>query len=151
MRLQTSGGGDRAELERQADMARERLVGRLDAIDRKRHELLDLRIQLRRHIDEVRLGAGALLSGALVVAALRIQASQRGRQRIREERWRALGRLWKHPERVARRRRSFWAVALGNLAVAIATFVVAEGARKLVEGRRRLPRAPLPPAEAFGV
>jgi hypothetical protein len=146
-----SEDGIRAELEREADLARERLLGKLDAIDKRRQELFDFRLQLRRHADQIRFGAAAVLTAALMVTGLRALVVERRRARLPRERARAVERLWKHPERVAQRRRPLWEIVAANVVVAVTTFIAAEAAWRLVDGRRHLPRAPLPPVEEFGV
>ena len=151
MKLTVSEDGIRAELEREADRTRERLMHRLDVLDKRRHELFDIRVQLKKHADQIKFGGAAVLSMAVAVTALRFYAAQRRREKIREERWLALRRLWTHPERVAQRRRSLATTVALNVAVAVTTFIAAEGGWRLVEGKRRLPRAPSPPVEAFGV
>lgn len=116
-------------------------LGRLVAeLDRRRHELLDLRLQVRKHPGLViaAAGAAALLLGGLVgVAVRRRRQHERPTTRAREAR-RALARLLDHPERVA---------AEPNLALKIATAAgVAAGsvvARRLAERfvARAAPRA----------
>ena len=90
-------------------------LGRLVAeLDRRRHELLDVKLQVRRHpgVVIVAAGAAALLLGGLVGMAIRKRRQQaRPTTRVREAR-RALARLLDHPERVA---------AEPNVAIKIAT------------------------------
>jgi hypothetical protein len=151
MKSTASQDGIRAELERQADLARARLLGTLDAIDKRRHELFDVRMQLRRHGAQIRFGAAAVLTAAFLASGLRALSTQRRRDRMGRERLRAAGRLWRHPERLALRRRPLWETIAANVVIAIVAFAAAEATWQVVDGRRRLPRAPLPPVEEFGV
>lgn len=115
-------------------------LGRLVAeLDRRRHDLLDVRLQVRKHpgIVLAAAGAAALLLGGLVGMAVRKRRQHaRPTTRAREAR-RALARLLDHPERVA---------AEPNLAVKIAAAAgVAAGsavARRVAERlvARAMPR-----------
>jgi len=106
-------------------------LGRLVAeLDRRRHELLDVRLQVRKHPGVVIAAAGvaALLVGGMVGMAFRKRRQHaRPATRARETR-RALARLLDHPERVANE---------PNVAMRIATAAgVAAGtvvARRLAE------------------
>ncbi len=82
------------------EMLRQDLGSLLSELDRRRRELLDLRLQARRHpvVVAVAAGAAALMLGGLLAAAVRRR--RRPPRRIREAR-RALARLLDHPERVA--------------------------------------------------
>jgi hypothetical protein len=79
-------------------------LGRLVAeLDRRRHELLDVKLQVRKHPGLVIAAAGvaALLLGGMVGVAVRKRRQHaRPTARARETR-RALARLLDHPERVA--------------------------------------------------
>jgi hypothetical protein len=71
-------------------------------LDRRRRELLDVRLQMRRHpmVVVAAGGAAALLLGAAVALLLRQRRHRRQpTTRVREAR-RALARLLDHPERV---------------------------------------------------
>lgn len=106
-------------------------LGRLVAeLDRRRHELTDVKLQIRKHpaVVIVAAGAAALILGGLVGMAIR-NRRQHARPTIRaRDTRRALSRLIDHPERVA---------AEPNLAMKIATAAgVAAGsavARRLAE------------------
>ncbi|HET6439769.1 MAG TPA: hypothetical protein VFG59_17010 [Anaeromyxobacter sp.] len=85
------------------DLLRREVGSLVTELDRRRHEMLDLRLQARRH-PLVVLFAGT--AAALVLAGL-LSSTLRGRSRrkrpgarARETR-RALGRLLEHPQRVA--------------------------------------------------
>jgi hypothetical protein len=93
-----------ADKEAKIERARARLDGLVTEIDRRRHELMDVRLQLRKHtllVALVATGAAAIITTtALLVARSRRQRnSVWGRwKRVRE----ALARMTEHPESVAR-------------------------------------------------
>jgi len=127
-----SFNGARHELELRADVARDRLLETIGAIDRKRHEVLDWKLQLRQHAGQVVvvsvavLGVVAAAVGAGFYRAKMLAAHRRG------ERVRALERFWEHPERMAARRTRPIQAALLSLFV---VFVSAATAR-MVRARR---------------
>jgi hypothetical protein len=72
-------------------------------LDRRRHELLDVRLQMRRHPAVTVVAASALalvLGGALALAVRGRRQRRRPAARARQVRH-ALARLLAHPERVA--------------------------------------------------
>jgi hypothetical protein len=89
-------------IEAEVDAVRNELTTLVAELDRRRHELFDVRLQLRRHVLPVVLttvvGAAAL-AGAVALGIRRSRYRRtlpvRGR-RVRE----AVGRLLDHPERV---------------------------------------------------
>ncbi len=85
------------------DVLRRDLGSIVAELDRRRHEMLDVRLQARRHPVVVVIAAGgaALVVGGLVALAIR-QSRERRRptRRVREAR-RAIARLLDHPHRVA--------------------------------------------------
>lgn len=77
----------------------------LGELDRRRRELFDVGLQVRRHPVAVAVGgaAAALLAGGLLAVAIRGRR-QRRRPAVRaREARRALARLLEHPDRVAAR------------------------------------------------
>ncbi|AUX26802.1 hypothetical protein SOCEGT47_073720 [Sorangium cellulosum] len=95
--------GQREVFERRADELRERLFHTIEALDQRRHALLDVKTQVRRHGAGVVTGGLmlAIMGGAVVIALVQ-EARARG-ERLRRERVRALVRFWKHPDWVAPR------------------------------------------------
>lgn len=90
------------EIEREVNEIRDRLTVIVQDLDRRRHELTDWRLQLRRHRSLVIIMAGSVV---LLGAGLAAYASWHRRQqrliprttRLRQ----ALTRMERHPERVA--------------------------------------------------
>jgi hypothetical protein len=84
--------------------ARARLGRLLAELSKRRHELTDVRLQLRRHFKAIAVTAGGLVAAtaSLVVIGLRQRASRK-RLPARARRLRAaFGRMVAHPERVGR-------------------------------------------------
>src|SRR5207249_196310 len=99
------------ELEHRADVARARLLGTLDELDRRRHELFDWKLQLRRHSGEVLGTLGGIVAGVALTAGIVAYRVSSRERRLRRERWHAFDRLWRHPERVAARQTMLGAAA----------------------------------------
>jgi hypothetical protein len=135
---------DREDLERRADAVRDRLVRAVGALGRKRDGLRDVRLQVRRHLALAALVGGALavgLGGA--VAAVVLRASNASARR-RRERWRALTRSFRHPERVARGgTESIGASVVKRVLGGVLTAIGVQLARHAMEGL-------LPPRDAGG-
>ena len=91
----------REELERQANLVRSRLLDTIDAIDRRRHAMTDVRHQVRKHALPVGIGTGVLVLGIAAGIAYAVHRVGTRDERRRRDRYRALGALWNHPERVA--------------------------------------------------
>jgi hypothetical protein len=142
--------GSRRELEHEADLARARLLGTIGELDRRRHELLDLRLQIRRHASDVLAAVGGLLIGIGATAALLVYRERRHERHIREERLRAVVRLWRHPERIAARRNAT-ATVLRLALVALATMATTTFGTRQLDRIRRRPRLPAHPIEPLGL
>lgn len=92
---------ERKELERRADLIRSRLATTLEALDTRRHELLDPRYQFREHARGTIVAAvGVVVSLIGGLAAAYYHSRETARHPFRT-RWRALVRAWQHPERLA--------------------------------------------------
>ena len=138
--------GQREEFERKADELRDRLLHTIEAIDRRRHALLDVKTQVRRHGAGVAAGGLllAIMGGAAVIALIR-QARARD-ERLRGERVRALVRSWRHPDWVAPRGKPSVPREIGRkILVGAASFVamqlIRRGIRLTLAPRRREVRA----------
>jgi hypothetical protein len=142
--------GAREHLEREADLVRARLLGTIGELDRRRHELLDLKLQIRRHAGDLLSIVGGLLMGIGSTAAVLVLREHRRERRVRQERIRAVARLWRHPERIASKKSALGA-ALRMALVAFAAVATTTIGTRQIERLRRRPRLPAPPKELLGV
>jgi hypothetical protein len=142
--------GARYELEHEADMTRARLLRTIDALDRKRRELFDFKLQLRRHTGDIVSAAGGLLIGAGATAAVVLYRRHRHERRVRQERVRAIARLWQHPERIAARQ-SMLGTAVRLVLVVVATMATTTLGTHQLERIRKKPRLPAHPVEPLGL
>ena len=115
---------DRERLEREANLVRGRLATTLDVLDKRRHDLMDVKLQVRRFATPIALGGGligfALLTG---IGYLGYRIATIGERR-RRERAHVLQRMWNHPERVARYKNPPMLLEIGRkLLVGTVTYV----------------------------
>ena len=94
-------------LEREANQMRERLLGTLGELDHRRHAVRDhpselVRRKLVVYRRPIAMAVGAVVLGLASVLSWSVYRLATREPRRREERWAALRRIWKHPERVAR-------------------------------------------------
>jgi hypothetical protein len=99
----TVGVSTEAEIEREIDEVRRRLDKSLAELDRRRHELMDVRLQVTKHPQAVLIAGGAvvLLVGAVWLAARNSRREPEPVRKARRLRF-AFSRAAEHPERVAR-------------------------------------------------
>jgi hypothetical protein len=123
------------EIERDIDFMRTRLDRSLAELDRRRHELTDIKLQMRKH-PAVFFGAGAVVLlglGGVGFAVYRSRKRSRKREELPEKAKRfriAIGRAVDQPERVARRsERPAWEKIL----TAVGTAIAVNLAKKMVE------------------
>jgi hypothetical protein len=118
------------EIEREIEHLRTRLDRSLAELDRRRHELADIRLQMRKH-PRVFIGTGAfvaLLLGGVAFAVWR--GNQRERPMAKAHRLRiAFGRAVEHPEKVARGDAPVWEKVLA----AVGTTIAVSLAKKLLD------------------
>ena len=115
----------REELEREAERTRARLLETLDVLDRRRHDLLDVRKQVEDHFAPVAsaIAIAVLFLGGAIGVAIHDAIDRRrhkGRARVR-----ALARLWQHPDRALRVEEKSFAGELGRKVLMTALSVVA--------------------------
>ena len=126
-----TNGHDREALAARANAVRARLVETAEALDRRRREALDVRLQLRRHAGALSVAAGALavtLIGGGVLLTLRLGARRRGERRLR-----VLRNLVGLVARDTRSAPPPWLVATGrSLAVSLVSAAVAGVLRSAV-------------------
>jgi hypothetical protein len=127
----SSNGDARQHLMVRANEARSRLLHTIDQLDRRRHEALDLRLQLQRHFLQLVLtGAVLFLAtvGAVVLVGQYIAGATRRRRR---DRWRLARRVWLHPDRALRSEQPSLLRAFGqSLLLAILGAAVTQPARR---------------------
>lgn len=132
--------GQRADFERRADELRDRLMHTIEALDRRRHVLVDVRSRVRRHGPEV-LAGGLLLAiagGAAVIALIKEVRARN--ERPGGERLRALVRFWRHPEWVAPRGKPSVSREIGRrILVGMASYVAMQLIRRGVRLTLALP------------
>jgi hypothetical protein len=120
------------------DTLRNELGGLVAELDRRRHEALDVGLQVRRHpmlVATVATVAALLLGGAIALAVRGQRRRRRPTVRAREAR-RALLRLFDHPDRVAAEPSIPHKLA-GAVSVALATALAKRLVERNVPPRRR--------------
>lgn len=118
------------------DVLRHELGGLVAELDRRRHEALDLRLQVRRHpilVAAVASVAALLVGGAIAVVVREARERRRPVARARDVR-NALSRLVDHPRRVAAE------PSISNkIATAVGVALATALAKRLLD--RSIPRA----------
>jgi hypothetical protein len=110
------------ELEHEVEGIRGNMTGIVKELDRRRHEWLDWRLQLRRHRTVLTLATAGLLlafGGALAIFVRNKRRRQRPLDKVRRLR-EAVSRMIEHPEHVARPQPSIGKKALAAAASAAA-------------------------------
>jgi len=130
----SQGGRSRDELLHEADAVRARLFETVGRLDRRRHEALDLKLQLQRHASM--LAAAALIvlviTGSTVGFALSRLPGAAARRR--RDRWRLARSVWRRPDRALRATRGpFFVEALRGVAMSIITMALTSPARRIVQ------------------
>jgi hypothetical protein len=118
------------EIEREIEHLRTRLDRSLAELDRRRHELTDVKLQMRKH-PQVFIGAGAavaLLLGGIGFAVWRSRKREELPNKARRIRI-AFGRASDEPEKVARGEAPAWEKILAAVGTTIAVSVT----KKLLE------------------
>ncbi|HEX8795669.1 MAG TPA: hypothetical protein VF765_32185 [Polyangiaceae bacterium] len=139
-------GKSREDLARQANQVRSKLLHTVEVLDQRRHEALDLKLQLQRHVRQVVALAGLALlltSGAVALAVYRMSTSS---ERRRRDRRRLARQMWTNPGRVLRssRRegRPFMVEVFRSVLLGLATTVLMLPARRgitlLLEERKKI-------------
>lgn len=124
----------RDELVHQADAVRERLVHTVRLLDERRHEALDLKYQLQRHVKRV-AATGLLLvlatAGAVVFVTHRISTAAARRRR---DRWRLARTVWRNPARALRAERGpIHEEALRSVALSLVTMILTTPVRNMMK------------------
>ena len=140
---------ERERLEREANLVRARLATTIDVLDRRAHEAVDVKLQVRRNIVPIAITAGTIGAAILGGIGWGIYRIATRDSRRRHERLVAARRTWRHPERVGRYKSAPVHVEIGRkLLVGVATSLGMMLLKRLLlrpAERRVLAPAPLPP------
>jgi hypothetical protein len=123
------------ELTLQANATRNRLLKTVEELDRKRHDVLDVKKQVKEHIAPIAVTGGVIVVGLSSLIGLAIFRALHAAERKRAERKKMLFRLWNHPERAARKQpTSFFGQLLRSVALGLASTVIMIPARRAIAG-----------------
>jgi hypothetical protein len=129
---QGTAGVDRNPRQLETEIAglRDELGALVAELDRRRHEALDIRLQLRRHAGPIAaVGAGVVATLAGLISLARWRAQRRNRLTARASRLReGIARMVERPERVATQQ-----TMPGQVLAAAATAAAAIATRQAVE------------------
>jgi hypothetical protein len=125
-RVSADGGGEPVgRAARDVTVLRDEIGDLVDELDRRRHEAMDIGLQIRRHplIAVGAVTAVALLAGGLVAVAVRNRRRRdRASEKVRALR-RAFGRMARHPEEFSREPGMTQRIVTAALTVAATTLV----------------------------
>jgi hypothetical protein len=139
------------ELTLQANATRSRLLRTVEQLDRKRHDVLDVKKQIKEHVAPVAVTGGLIVVGLGAFVGLAIFRALHAAERRRAERKKMIFRLWNHPERAARKQpTSFLGQLFRSVALGVLSAVIMLPARRALAGildaADPRKRAVLPPA-----
>ena len=126
----TAGVTEPRDVEREIEHLRTRLDRSLAELDRRRHELTDLKLQVRKH-PQVMWGAGGVLllvAGGIAFAVWRAKKREELPQKARRLRI-AFGRAVDQPKKVARGEAPVWE----KIAASVGTTIAVSLTRKLID------------------
>jgi hypothetical protein len=140
-------GKSRDELAREANQVRTKLLRTVEQLDRRRHDALELRVQVQRHMRQLVVAGSVILLGTCAAMVLVVQRISTATDRRRRNRWKLAKGVWQHPERALRagRRTSFLGALLRPVVLALANVLLVLPARRLI--LRLLPPATPAPAD----
>ncbi|HEY2030131.1 MAG TPA: hypothetical protein VGH20_13080 [Myxococcales bacterium] len=112
------------EIEREIEDVRTRLDKSLAELDRRRHELTDVKLQIQRHPEVLYIAGGVavLLLGGVYLAVRRAQKREEPMEKARRFR-RATHRAIEHPEKVARGDAPVWEKIMASVGTTVAVAV----------------------------
>jgi hypothetical protein len=126
----SAGPGDVHRVAGELDVLRHELGGLVSELDRRRHEALDFRLQVKRHpvlVATVTTVAALLVGGAIALIVRETRERRKPTRRAREIRD-ALGRLVDHPREIASQ------PSIGNkIATAVGVAVATALAKRLLD------------------
>ena len=115
---------ERERLEREANLVRAKLATTLDVLDRRGHDMVDVKLQVKRHVVPLAVVAGTVALGVVSVFGYAVFRLATRAERKRLERRRIPARVWNHPERVAQVQKRPILVEIGRkLLVSTATLL----------------------------
>lgn len=124
----------RDELVHQADAVRDRLIHTVRLLDQRRHEALDVKYQLQRHVKQVVAMAFLVVlatTGAVFLVTHRISTAAARRRR---DRWRLARTVWRNPARALRAERGpIHEEALRSVALSLVTMILTTPARSVMK------------------
>lgn len=126
--------GPSHRIEKELSTLRDEIGDLVGELDRRRRELFDLRLQLRRHPVALPLAGVAValvLGGAVAMLVRNERRSRRPSQKVRQLR-RAVGRMISHPERVGRGEPPPGEKILAAIGTAAATLLVKRALERAV-------------------
>ncbi|HET9594893.1 MAG TPA: hypothetical protein VFP65_04885 [Anaeromyxobacteraceae bacterium] len=150
--------GASGRIERELGSLRNEIADLVGELDRRRREAFDVRLQLRRHPAAAALAGVALaavLGGAVALLVYNGRRKQRRSYKARQLKV-AMGRVMKHPERVARGEPPPGEKILAAVGTALATLLVKRAFERAVpspraqrqQRQREQPSPPTNPAHA---
>lgn len=132
---------NREDLETHANALRSRLARTLESLDRRRHDLFNVKVQATRHpFLTVAVGAVGVAS-VLSTVGLGYLLHRHHQKQLPVERLRAFGRIWYHPKRVARFSKG---TVAGDIARSVIVSAVSFGISELLQRaiKQLLPAVP---------
>jgi hypothetical protein len=127
----------RSDLVRQADDTRNKLARTVERIDQRRHQALDVRRQVEKHLKQLAIAAGLVVVGTAGLAAFLTHRLLTGGQRRRRARWQLARTVWRDPERRLRAQRGpFLGEVLRSVAFTAATTLLAVPIRRALQKPR---------------
>jgi hypothetical protein len=97
-----SHGKTREELTRQANLIKSKLLRTVEVLDQRRHEAVDLKLQLQRHVRQIVAVAGVALVVTSLAVALAVHRISTAPERRRRNRRLLVGQMWRRPDLVMR-------------------------------------------------
>jgi len=132
---------EREGIKRRADITRFKLMRTLQALDRKRHEILDVRQNVKKHVILVLVVSLSLSFSLGAAVAVVVVRTARRSVRLRRERWDALVRAFRYPDRIARAKEALAPPLIGkNVIRAVLTTIAVELAKRLLSRVALAPR-----------
>jgi hypothetical protein len=134
-------GKSRVELEREANLVRSRLLRTVEQLDRRGHDALDLRLQLRNHFRQVVIGAAALMLATVGAIALIVHGETVAAEKRRLERRLLFRGHWRRPPVEPRPERSFLGEVVRSIVLGVLTTSAMIPVRRFAAQMARPPEA----------